>query len=138
MSQNKYISKYSNDKPVCAAKYITELVCERKALKDKKDLHYRFWLSKEWANFFRNQIGTAYKLLKTYSDKAIVNALLTPKGKSIYSLRAPHLIAIIEQEETKLKSQNKLFTKEVNRKKEVSYSKNNVKKGIVSKLKDLE
>ena len=138
MSQNKYISKYSNDKPVCAAKYITELVCERKALKDKKDLHYRFWLSKEWANFFRNKIGTAYKLLKTYSDKAIVNALLTPKGKSIYSLRAPHLIAIIEQEETKLKSQNKLFTKEVNRKKEVSYSKNNVKKGIVSKLKDLE
>lgn len=139
MSQkNKYISKYSNGKPVCAAKYITELVCERKAIKDKADLHYRFWLSEEWQKYFKNQIGSAYKLLKTYSDKAIVNALLTDKGKRIYSLRAPHLIAMIEQEEKKLAAENKLFTKEVDRKEEVSYSKNKTKKSIISKLKDLE
>jgi hypothetical protein len=138
MSQNKYISKYSNDKPVCAAKYITELVCERKAMKDKKDLHYRFWLSKEWEKYFKNQIGTAYKLLKSYSDKAIVNALLTPKGKTIYSLRAPHLIAMIEQEEKKLAAENKSFTKQVERKSEISYSQNKSKKSIISKLKDLE
>jgi hypothetical protein len=138
MSQNKYISKYSNGKPVCAAKYITELVCERKAMKDKKDLHYRFWLSKEWEKYFKNQIGTAYKLLKSYSDKAIVNALLTPKGKTIYSLRAPHLIAMIEQEEKKLAAENKSFTKQVERKSEISYSQNKSKKSIISKLKDLE
>jgi len=138
MSQNKYISKYSNGKPVCAAKYITELVCERKAMKDKKDLHYRFWLSKEWEKYFKNQIGTAYKLLKSYSDKAIVNALLTPKGKTIYSLRAPHLIAMIEQEEKKLATENKSFTKQVERKSEISYSQNKSKKSIISKLKDLE
>jgi len=138
MSQNKYISKYSNGKPVCAAKYITELVCERKAMKDKKDLHYRFWLSKEWEKYFKNQIGTAYKLLKSYSDKAIVNALLTPKGKTIYSLRAPHLIAMIEQEEKKLAAENRSFTKQVERKSEISYSQNKSKKSIISKLKDLE
>jgi len=138
MSQNNYISKYSNGKKVCAAKYITELVCERKALKDKKDLHYRFWLSKDWELFFKSQIGTAYQLLKKYTDKAIINALLTPKGKSIYSLRAPHLIAIIEKEEDKLKTENRLFTKEVDRKENVSYNKHKIKKGIVSKLKDLE
>ena len=85
---NKYISKYSNDKVVSAAQYITELICERKASKDKKDLHYRFWLSKEWSAFFKNQIATAHKLLKQYSDKAIVNALLTEQGKKIFSLRS--------------------------------------------------
>lgn len=137
-NNNKYLSKYSNDKTVSAAQYITELVCERKALKDKKDLHYRFWLSKEWEKFFKNQIGSAHKLLKTYSDKAIINALLTAQGKKIYSLRAPHLLSIIEQEQKKLESANNLFTKHVDRKKDVSYSKNKIKKGIISKLKDLE
>tara|TARA_B100000085_G_C18548217_1_gene514773 strand:+ start:1279 stop:1698 length:420 start_codon:yes stop_codon:yes gene_type:complete len=136
--QNKYISKYSNDKLVSAAQYITELICERKAVKDKKDLHYRFWVSPEWEKYFKNQIGSANKLLKTYADKAIVNALLTSKGKTIYSLRAPHLIAIIEQEEKKLQAQNKQFTKEVERKNKISYTKNNTKKGIISKLKDIE
>lgn len=136
--KNKYISKYSNNKSVSAAQYITELVCERKAVKDKKDLHYRFWVSPEWEKYFRNQIGSANKLLKTYPDKAIINALLTPKGKTIYSLRAPHLIAIIEQEEKKLQAENKTFTKEVERKDKVSLRKHNIKKGIISKLKDLE
>lgn len=137
-NSNKYISKYSNNKTVSAAQYITELICERKALRDKKDLHYRFWLSKEWAAFFRNQIGTAHKLLKKYPDKAIVNALLTNQGKKIYSLRAPHLSAIIEEENKKLAAQNTKLTKKVDRKKDISYSKNKSKKGIISQLKDLE
>ena len=75
---------------------------------------------------------------ESYPDKAIINALLTPKGKTIYSLRAPHLIAIIEQEEKKLEAENKTFTKEVERKDRVSHAKHNIKKGIISKLKDLE
>jgi len=136
--KNKYISKYSNGKTVSAAQYITELICERKALKDKKDLHYRFWLSKEWASFFKNQIASSHKLLKQYSDKAIINALLTDKGKRIFSLRAPHLPAMIEQAERILEKQNIEFTKEVDRKSDISYSKHKDKKGIISKLKELE
>lgn len=137
--QNKYISKYSNNKTVSAAQYITELICERKALKDKKDLHYRFWLAKEWASFFRNQIASANKLLKEYSDKAIVNALLTTQGKKIFSLRAPHLPAIIETEEKKLNTENKTFTKTVDRKSNISFNKStNTKNSIISKLKELE
>jgi len=33
---DKYISKYSNNKFVSAAQYITEIICEHKAKKDKK------------------------------------------------------------------------------------------------------
>jgi hypothetical protein len=45
---------------------------------------------------------------------------------------------MIEQEQKKLDVENKLFTKEVDRKSEVSYSKSKTKKGIISKLEDLD
>ena len=70
----KYISKYSNGKEVTAAQYITEIICEKKAKIDKVDLHFRFWTTKKWDKFYRNQIGTANKLLEQYSDKAIIKA----------------------------------------------------------------
>lgn len=103
----KYISKYSNGKSVSAAQYITEIICEHLAKKDKKDLHYRFWVNKEWASFYKSQIFTANKLLKTYAPKAIINALKTTKAQKIYSLRAPHLVAIIQQEQQKLEQEQK-------------------------------
>ena len=55
MISKKYISKYSNDKLISAAQYITEIICERKAVKDKQDLHYRFWISKEWSKFLETK-----------------------------------------------------------------------------------
>lgn len=140
MPQQKYISKYSNNKLVSSAQYITEIICERKAIKDKIDLHYRFWINKEWSKFFRNQIGSANKLLKTYSDKAIINALLSDEGKKIYSLRAPHLPDIIVREQAKLDKQNQTLTKQVDRKENISFgnksSTNN--KNIISRLRDLD
>lgn len=134
----KYLSKYSNGKTVSAAQYITEMICEHLAAKDKKDLHYRFWLSKEWEKFYKSQIFTANKLLVKYSDKAIIKALQTPTGKKIFSLRAPHLIAIIEQEEKILASQ--VATQRI----EVQRSNNNIghnlpkKKKTLDKLKDID
>jgi len=100
----KYPSKYSNGKEVSAAQYITEIICEKKAKQSKKDLHYRFWISKEWAAYYRNQIGSANKLLQKYDASAIIKALSTQKAEKIYSLRAPHLQAIIDQEQANLDS----------------------------------
>lgn len=138
----KYISKYSNNKEVSAAQYITELICEHKAKKDKLDLHYRFWLNKEWSSYYRNQIATAYKLVKKYDDVAIVRALKNPKAAKIYSLRAPHLTPIIEEEQTKLSAENKNLTIELNRVENIKFrssaTNNNNKKNIFSKLKDID
>ena len=53
----KFISRYSNNKEVSAAQYIVELICEKKAKLEKKDLHYRFWLTKEWEKYYKNQIS---------------------------------------------------------------------------------
>jgi hypothetical protein len=134
----KYPSKYSNGKSVSAAQYITEIICEKKAKRETKDLHYRFWLNKEWAAFYRNQIASANKLVKQYNESAVVAALNNSKAAKIYSLRAPHLIAIIEQEEKLLASKNHQLSLNLDRKTDVTYNKSKAKSNILSKLKDVE
>lgn len=135
----KFISRYSNNKEVSAAQYIVELICEKKAKLDKKDLHYRFWLTKEWATYYRNQIATAYKLVKKYNPIAIVKALQDNKTANTYSLRAPFLIPIIEQHQKILDSQNKEFSKSIDRSDNKTYKKNKQQsKHILSKLEDID
>jgi hypothetical protein len=81
------------------AQYITELICHRKAQSEKRDLSVKFWESDYWSAYFRSQIPTANKLLKKYDAEAIIKALKHWKAKNIYSLRAPHLIPLIEAEQ---------------------------------------
>lgn len=138
MTKKQYPSKYSNGKSVSAAQYITELICEKMAKKNRKDLHYRFWVSKEWEIYYRNQIASAHKLLSKYSDVAIVRALNNPKTDKIYSLRAPHLPAIIEQEQERFESENKEMSLNVERKENVVFGQRNSNRNIISRLKDLE
>lgn len=138
MTRKKYPSKYSNGKSVSAAQYITEIICEKKAKKDGKDLHYRFWTNKAWASFYRNQIASANKLIRSYDETAIIKALNNKKSENIYSLRAPHLLAIIEDEQKQLSCKNNQLSIKLNRKHDISYNKSTNSKNIISKLKDLE
>jgi hypothetical protein len=135
----KYPSKYSNGKDVSAAQFITEIICEKKALKDKKDLHYRFWTNKEWAQFYRSQIGTANKLLKKYDATAIIKALKNSKARKIYSLRAPFLPAIIDEEQNKLQELQKDVNYEKDRTIEnTKFRKNQKSNNIISKLREMD
>lgn len=134
----KYLSKYSNGKMVSAAQYITEIICEHLATKEKRDLHYRFWLNKDWEKFYKSQIFSANKLLQKYEDKAIVAALKTPKGQKIYSLRAPHLTAMIEEQAKILSSQNTKLTQSINRSVDSSGKNTQQKLNILDKLKEID
>ena len=135
---DKYFSKYSNGKTVSPAQFITEIICERKAQTNKQDLHYRFWVEKSWSVFYRNQIGSAHKLLKKYSAKSIIRALNTDQGRKIYSLRAPHLPAMIESQEQIIQQENTDLTLNIERKENISFGSKNQSKNIISKLKDLD
>lgn len=136
---DKYISKYSNNKEVTAAQYITEIICEHWARQNKKDLHYKFWAtSPEWAKHYKGQIPAANKLVKKYNPKAIIKALNDPKAARIYSLRAPHLIAIIEHYERIIESQKNELTQNFERKAEVKFAKKKTKENIISKLRNLD
>lgn len=134
----KYISKYSNNKEVSAAQYITEIICENRAKQNGEDLHFRFWLSKKWSVFFRNQIGTANKLIKKYKPNAIIRALKDKQASKIYSLRAPFLVPIIERYEKIIESENQTLMKEYQRKTDIKFGKTSNHKNIISKLKDLD
>lgn len=135
---NNYPSRYSNGKLVSAAQYITELICEKKAKQDKLDLNYRFWLKSEWSKYYKNQIASAHKLLKKYNAKAIIRALQDKKTDKIYSLRAPHLVDIIEHYDRLVSSENHTLTKEIERKDGAVYRKESIKSNIISKLKELD
>lgn len=134
----KYISKYSNGKEVTPAQFITEMICERKAKMDDNDLHFRFWTTDKWNKYFRNQIPTANKLVKQFSPRAIINALNTKGGLRIFSLRAPHLKTIIEEEEKKLAAQNTEMTKDIDRTQKQTFAKHKTKDNIISKLRELD
>lgn len=139
MNQSKYPSKYSNDKLVSAAQYITELICEKKAKLQKEDLHAKFWLTKKWAAYYRNQIATANKLVKKYNSKAIIRALNSQQAQKIYSLRAPHLVSIIEQEEGKLQTENTEISTVLDRSDKNTYRQIKTNsKSIFSKLQDID
>jgi hypothetical protein len=139
MHKAQYPSRYSNGKDVSAAQYITEIICEHKAKLSNIDLHYRFWLTKEWSRYYRNQIGSANKLLKKYHPKAIIKALNDTKSAKIYSLRAPHLLGIIDQYQKIVEQENTELSMDYDRKDNIVHRKaNNSKPNIISKLRDLE
>lgn len=134
----KYPSKYSNGKEVTAAQYIVEMICERIAKRNKKDLHYRFWISKEWEKEYKGQIASAHKLLQKYDFSDIVNALKSTDGIKIYSLRAPHLSDIIDKTISIRQNQPAMKTKNIERNllnKGITKSNKNT---ILDKLKELD
>ena len=134
----KYPSKYSNGKEVTAAQYIVEMICERIAKRNKKDLHYRFWMSKEWEKEYKGQIASAHKLLQKYDFSDIVNALKSTDGIKIYSLRAPHLSDIIDKTVSIRQNQPAMKTQNIERNllnKGITKSNKNT---ILDKLKELD
>ncbi len=141
-------SKYSGDN-VSTAHYLAELMCERKAKKERKILIERFWKDDYWKKFYVDQIRAAYSLLKLYSEQAI---LLGVQDKSInwcYSLRIKMLPSIIAECEKHLKQQAAITAEkkqldaipkeEIQKVTIVELPRKQVKKSdnIINKLKDL-
>lgn len=89
-------SRYSPDKNVTHAQYITEIVCENKAFSQQKELPMQFWKFKEWEKYFKRQIMWANKLLKQYSAEEIIRVLR--HNKQIYSLGNKIIHVLIKKE----------------------------------------
>jgi hypothetical protein len=134
----EYPSKYSNGKTVSAAQYIAEFICERLAKRQKKDLHYRFWLSQEWEKEYKGQIAAAHKWLKKYDSRVIIEALNSQAGSKIYSLRAPHLGDIIERVSKIVKDRPEPQAKVINRNLLDKGRVDNKNLNILDKLKEID
>lgn len=138
--KSKYPSRYSPDKWVSSYQYITELICEKKAQQDGKELPIKFWEIKEWRNFYRYQITLAASLVKKYGEESVIAALKDRRCYRTYSLRAPFLKPIIEEHHKRYKEE-KAARKEgpsYDCDGKESFSSNNRKRSILSDLEDLE
>lgn len=131
----KFQSRYSHDKLVTAAQYITELICEKKA---KCDLPQQFWKHPKWEKFYRQQIVAANGLLKKYQAKAIILALKSDKTYSVYSLRHPNLPHIILTEQERLEQQELTQKVEVTRQDVMVRPPEKNVRNSLSRLKELD
>lgn len=137
----KFISRYSNNKEVTPAQYITELICEKRAKILKIDLHYRFWTNKKWSQFYKSQINTANNLVKKFNAISIVKALQDSRTQKIYSLRAPSLAPIIEEYDKTIIKRNCEISEtpiQIDRDINLESRKSIFKKNTLSRIKDLE
>lgn len=138
--KSRYESRFSKSY-VTAAQYITELICEKYARCNGHDLVQEFWKKPEWAKHYRAQIPSAYTLLKKYDAAAIILALQAKEAWNIYSLRAPHLIPLIEREQVTvtIKKENLMNAKPLEvATGEVTFRKEEKKKSAIDKLEELE
>ena len=68
------------------AQYVAELVCLRKAERDNVgSLEYKFW-NKSRKDQYQTEVRAASKLIKKYSEKALLRYITSPSGNNIYSL----------------------------------------------------
>ena len=137
--KSKYPSRYSPQGWVHAAQYVTELICEKKAQTEKKELPLKFWELKEWLKFYRYQITLANKLIKEYGEHSVISALRDNRTWKTYSLRSPFLEKIIKEYKNKEEIARKIAKEiEYDFSEKKTFSSNNNKKSVISKLKDLE
>lgn len=92
----RMISKFSG-KECQAAVYFAEMMCMRKAKKEKKHLPNNFWNSPVWAEHYKGQIVAANNLLKYFPAELIDAALQTKECNWSYSLRYQGIIPSIKR-----------------------------------------
>ena len=80
----------STGQPCSAAQYIAELVCIRRREKENTgSLEYKFWNKSKNAEY-QTQVRAASKIIKKFSEKALLHYLNSPSGKNVYSLGFLH------------------------------------------------
>jgi hypothetical protein len=138
--KSNYPSRYSPNGWVSSYQYITELICEKKAQQDGKELPIKFWEIKEWRSFYRYQITLATSLVKEYGEEAVIAALRDRRCYKTYSLRAPFLKPIIEEHKKTQEKAKSVDTKDLSYDfdSKENFSSNNQKRSLLSDLEDLE
>lgn len=136
--KSKYRHQSTGDYCTCAA-YVAEIMCMRNAEhKNQGSLPYKFWNRKPWDWTFKRQLFAARKLLKTYSEAALVKAIHSDEFRGIFSLNNPRALPIIKKYAYQLEQ-------EQNKKQELEITENATirkktygKKSSLNKLRSLE
>lgn len=138
-TKSKYKHESTGDHCTCS-QYVAAIMCQRNAEnKNEGSLPYKFWNKKPWDWTYKKQLWAANKILRTYSEEALVKAIHSDEFRGIFSLNHPKVIGIIrkyelllESEKSKPKQEIEIQNNPIHRKK--SYG----KKTLLSKLRSLE
>src|SRR3972149_4018284 len=93
-----YNSNYTNKK-VTAANYLIEILFEKIAKREKKELPQKFWNHSDWSKQYKIQIIHANTLLKEFPISVIIAALNDQQCWKITSLGARFLLDPLLQRE---------------------------------------
>lgn len=86
---SRHATKDGSTRWVSASQYLAEMMVERRARKEGKELPIRFWEKNPWRRFFHVQLKEANRLLKEFPPSAVSRALSSREGRRIFSLRCP-------------------------------------------------
>ena len=137
--KSKYKHESTGDHCTCAA-YVAEIMCRKNAeKKNQGSLPYKFWNKKPWDWTFKRQLYVANKLIKKFSEGAIVKAINSPEFKGIFSLNHPKVVGVIAKyqlllDEQESKPKQKIDAKPNAKKRTKSYGKRN----MLDKLRKIE
>ncbi len=136
--KSRYKHETTGDHCTCAA-YVAEIMCIRNAEnKNEGSLPYKFWNRKPWDWTFQRQLISANKILKEYSETALVKAIHSSEFRGIFSLNHPKVVGVIKKYQL-------LLDEQVTKKQDIKVQKNarhqNKKygrKNIFKTLRDIE
>ena len=136
--KSKYQHETTGDFCTCSA-YVAEIMCIRNAEnKNEGSLPYKFWNKKPWNWTFQRQLMGANKLLKQFSEAALVKAIHSPEFKGIFSLNHPKCVGIIKKYQLLLDKQTE-EPQQIQINEEAKHQKKKYgKRNIFKTLKDIE
>ena len=81
-------------------------MCQRQAEKKNEGaLPHKIWNTSKWKGQYIHQIKLAHELIEEFNDRAVVRAIQTGFGQTIFSLRHPKIKELVEQEAKRLESE---------------------------------
>lgn len=141
--KSKYKHESTGDYCTCAA-YVAEIMCKRKAEHENVgSLAFKFWSEKPWKWTFTRQLLMAQKIVKKYSEAALVRAINSKGLTKVFSLKHKKMIPavmrcykeiLIEQE----KETQVIVVKENPTTRVGSFAKKGGKRSKLNKLRNIE
>jgi len=137
--KSKYQHESTGEYCTCAA-YVAEIMCKKNAEnKNQGSLPYKFWSKKPWDWTFKRQLFAANKLLKDYSEAALVRAINSPDFRGIFSLNHPNCIKIIKKYERIIETEKAQPKQDIEVKVDAKRRKKSYgKKNLLSKMRKFE
>lgn len=137
--KSKYKHESTGDHCTCAA-YVAEIMCKRNAEnKNVGSLPYKFWNKKPWDWTFKKQLWAAGKLLKDFSEEALVKAIHSDDFRGIFSLNHPKVVGVLRKYELLLSKEKDKPKQEIKVNKNATTRKKSFGgKNILNKLRKIE